>query len=571
MNLKFVRKNILFIFLFLSFLILGILVLTNYFSVKKLETGILNQYDTHRDLLLEKAALNIEKDINSKKSELNGLDKKIILDEIISNSCSDILFTTKKNILINLENYFVIDDKGKIISCTDSNYLDYLNLNIKDTNYFKEVSDSKKTIIKYIQTSSPGQLYLLTPISVKENKFNAVALLSIIEIKDLYSKYIHELISNENYYYLLDKTNSNIIMKSETLNNSLINIFKEKAFQKSEFLTINENIYVFNKKQLKVGNDIWEIGVLSSTKEIEDMFSNSNKKHLISLFFILIILGILFVILIKLFNLKENVENKLKKAEMTLENFGIKMDYEISNSKSFSENKLINGFIYFIRDDFEQAHELFVKGIIDKRIGLGFLKEEIDNFKKKYNLDKTSFIRLGTDTIQNSKYKTVIKNRIIFKIISEFLDKNKEPKIILIDHLDFIIFQNSFESVLSNLYELKEKIKMTNSILIFSLNQNAISNRNLLALEKEFIDIETEEKKLMKSISKLEHEILVFINNSNNNKLEVRYKDISKKFEITKPTTSKKIKELERKNLILTKDLGRRKVIEITQKGRKII
>ena len=63
MNLKFVRKNILFLFLFLSFLILGILVLTNYFSAKNLESDILNQYDDHRDLLLEKTALNIEKDI----------------------------------------------------------------------------------------------------------------------------------------------------------------------------------------------------------------------------------------------------------------------------------------------------------------------------------------------------------------------------------------------------------------------------------------------------------------------------------------------------------------------------
>ena len=72
-------------------------------------------------------------------------------------------------------------------------------------------------------------------------------------------------------------------------------------------------------------------------------------------------------------------------------------------------------------------------------------------------------------------------------------------------------------------------------------------------------------------LSEIEMNILEFINSSNETNRLVTYKDITKKFNITKPTTRSKIKRLHGLGLLTVEQQGRFKSLNITTVGKNII
>jgi Mn-dependent DtxR family transcriptional regulator len=69
----------------------------------------------------------------------------------------------------------------------------------------------------------------------------------------------------------------------------------------------------------------------------------------------------------------------------------------------------------------------------------------------------------------------------------------------------------------------------------------------------------------------MEIDMLYFINENNITNKLVSYKDISSKFNITKPTTRSKINGLQFKNLVSVEQRGRFKSLKITSSGRRLI
>ena len=67
------------------------------------------------------------------------------------------------------------------------------------------------------------------------------------------------------------------------------------------------------------------------------------------------------------------------------------------------------------------------------------------------------------------------------------------------------------------------------------------------------------------------HDILSFIMQRNTENRKTVFKDVSREFDITKPTTKKKLKELERLSLISIHKHGRSKTLHVTQKGRETL
>ena len=73
------------------------------------------------------------------------------------------------------------------------------------------------------------------------------------------------------------------------------------------------------------------------------------------------------------------------------------------------------------------------------------------------------------------------------------------------------------------------------------------------------------------TIDKKLFNILQFVDQQNKNKYIVSYKDVRKKFSITKVTTAKRITDLNGQGLVIIKKKGRLKTIYVTNKGKRLL
>ena len=135
------------------------------------------------------------------------------------------------------------------------------------------------------------------------------------------------------------------------------------------------------------------------------------------------------------------------------------------------------------------------------------------------------------------------------------------------------IIQSSNEQY--KIYSFGQKIKdlalEKESIIILSINPNVIDEKKLAALESQAIDIFGKYLKSKVELEEKEMEILKYINEQNIQNKLISFKDITKQFNITKPTTRAKIGKLLALNLVLVEKKGRSKALKITSAGRRII
>jgi two-component system cell cycle response regulator len=69
-------------------------------------------------------------------------------------------------------------------------------------------------------------------------------------------------------------------------------------------------------------------------------------------------------------------------------------------------------------------------------------------------------------------------------VVEEFIDKNEQP-VILLDGMEYLISNNSFNPVLRFIRRLIDKISETNTILIIGVSPKAINEQELKLLERE--------------------------------------------------------------------------------------
>src|SRR3990167_2249847 len=111
-------------------------------------------------------------------------------------------------------------------------------------------------------------------------------------------------------------------------------------------------------------------------------------------------------LLISLYKSKEEVQLKLEKANVTLEKLGINIEVEkeIFNQ---SDINLESRKAYLIKEDDENnAHELFIGTLNRGFAGLGIVREDPREIKKRYNLQKTSFIWLTNNKLSGIPSET---------------------------------------------------------------------------------------------------------------------------------------------------------------------
>ena len=188
--------------------------------------------------------------------------------------------------------------------------------------------------------------------------------------------------------------------------------------------------------------------------------------------------------------------------------------------------------------------------------------------KKRYNLQKTSFIWLTEEEVDGIPTETAID--ALFDLIKEFVKKSKKS-VILIDRMDYVFTQNKYADVVKKVHALKDLAASNECVIIMGLNADLIDTKNLKALEADAIDLFGKHLKDKVSLPEMEMNMLVYINERNTQNKMASYKDITTEFKITKPTTRSKIRNLQGLGLVTVEQKGRFKSLKITSSGRRII
>lgn len=153
---------------------------------------------------------------------------------------------------------------------------------------------------------------------------------------------------------------------------------------------------------------------------------------------------------------------------------------------------------------------------------------------------------------------------MIYGRISDFMSRNT---VILLDRLDYLIVQNGFNEVLKFLHKINETAYLSKTIVLVVVDPDTLSNREMSLLENEINKLEHKVKiKLEKEL----HDILKFIKDRTSSGQMVVHSDITNYFNISRPTTVKRLKELKIRGFLIDHKMGKFKSLELTNKGNEL-
>lgn len=564
--MNFSKDNKFILIFLLSSLVVMLVIGMNIHSFSKIESTLNEQVNKNIQIKTEFISKQIEHHIMQVREGLITLSqfpilKSLNIDDYENNQNS--VHVVHANVDSKTTILYRTNVNGSIIDISKPQFQDLINLNIKDKKYFQIPKNTNQPHVTSLKQNSVDQIIvsvplyetnLYTPYPDYNNKFRGV-LIGAIDIDLLYNLYIHPNIDESNDLILITDENGEIILQKG------INI------KNSQNILNNDDNYSVSYSQIIIGNEIWNLKLISS-KNIFSNIKSVKNRHLFNLAFISLILVTFLVYTGFMYKSREDTRDKLNKANITLEKLGIGIDEEES-AFNVSDIKLDDKKIYLLKDDDENtATELFLSKLNDKYSGLGIIREDIDNFKKQYNLEKTSFIWLSEN--KSKKYHSEFDFNKIYLLIEEFVKKSKKS-VILIDKLDYILTKNEFNNVLERIYDLKDLLLHNQSTIILSLNSSVLSSNKLELIEKETSDIYGKDLTKKINLTNSEKKCLELINFANINSNMITYKDISAELNITKPTTRTKIDKLQRLNLITIDKVGRYKTLKITSRGRKLL
>lgn len=582
MRSKLVKGNRVLVIILVSLIIVSTVILTNLLTFSNLETAIVDQLKEKQSIQTEYAANQIENHIRQVKEELTTLSKFPIMDSLDINECSGDMKIVDQSIEGKISSLLRVDKDGNVVECSSPEYSNYIDLNIKNKDYFKIPKETQEPFIAGLVRQGTSQQIVVsaplfetteyTPYPNIAGKFEGV-LLSIIELNSLYHLYLLPVVAQDRSYFLLVNLESeDTILKSTNI--------EEYSELKNYFATIMDSnlgsIADFNghgktiitSSHLLVGAETWRLIVLTPLKNVGTEVTAVRKRHLFSLGLIITVTIGVFLFMISLYKSKEEIQDQLIKANITLEKFGINIEVE-KDKYSQTDISLEPSKLYLIKEDEENhAFELFISSLNRGYAGLGIVRDDPRELKKKYNLTKTSFIWLSKIEVENIATETNVEN--LFKLISEFVKKS-EKSVILIDRLDYIIAENNFDEVLKKIFALKDLAHGHDSIIILSINPDLLEENKLKSIEAETIDLYGKHLRRKVELSDMEMEILNYVNSKNVISKMVSFSHITAKFNITKPTTRVKIKKLQGLGLLSVQQRGRYKSLKITSAGRRII
>ena len=572
------KSNKLLIMILVSLVIIGGVTFANFLSFSNIEKIIINQLKENQRIETEHAANQIESHILQVKDELVTLSKFPAMDSLDINRCSGDMRIIHEKIEGKIDSLLRVDSNGNVVECSSPAFSDYLGMNIKNKHYFTEPKETSEPHIDVIRQGMDPQIIVSTPLFETTEytpypnfvgEFNGV-LMSIVELSNLYNLYLHPVLDSErNLFLLIDINTEDTLVKTSNLHDysEIKDYLPAKDIDTvTDFNDLGETI--ITSSDVILGSESWKLIIFTPLSNVGNEIKSVQRRHMFSLGLVTVVIIVVFFFIIFLYKSKEEVQSKLEKTNVTLEKLGIKIEVE-KDKYNQSDISLDPKKIYLVKEDDENhAYELFINSLNKGYAGLGIVRDDPRDVKKKYNLHKTSFIWLTKSQIEDIACETNIDN--LFGLISEFVKKS-EKSIILLDRLDYILTENKLENVIKKIHSLKDLISAHNSIAILSINPELVEGSQLKAIETETIDLYGKHLRNKVELSDIEMDILQYINERNVVSKLASYKDITGNFRITKPTTRAKIAKLQNLGLLTVEQKGRFKSLKITSAGRRII
>lgn len=150
------------------------------------------------------------------------------------------------------------------------------------------------------------------------------------------------------------------------------------------------------------------------------------------------------------------------------------------------------------------------------------------------------------------------------KQIEKIIESKYDRVVVLLDRLDYFIIKHGFKKTLFFVQKLREIAYLNSLVVLISVDTDVLDGREQKLLEKETKEVE------LKSVAKLSEdlfEILRYIYNQNVLGVKPSYSDVRKKFDISKPTATKRIKRLISLGYVSELKFGNKKVLELTMRG----
>jgi len=237
----------------------------------------------------------------------------------------------------------------------------------------------------------------------------------------------------------------------------------------------------------------------------------------------------------------------------------IRKNYEEELKKRLIKFKLEDGKTYIVQ---ESAPALSIEAFIELlklgRHGLIISRTPQDEFEEQIEFSY-DFFWLA------EKVKRIDIN--IFKTIEEIVENMSKRSVILIERLDYLISKIGFKETLTFIQDLREITYLKKQILIISIDPRTLAQEKMRLLEKEGREIELS---FMVKLPEDLLEILRYIYKENNLGLKPSYSEIGKELKMSRPTVRKKMKILIANGYLIENTKGRKKIIELLEKGRRL-
>jgi hypothetical protein len=230
------------------------------------------------------------------------------------------------------------------------------------------------------------------------------------------------------------------------------------------------------------------------------------------------------------------------------------------------DNEMRDSNSYIIKDTSPDR----VFSLLNEKINAGYrclcvTRTNPEDIKNRYNVNIPIILLSNRPSSKSKDYTSISDIPGLKKRVTEFIKQNKKSAVVL-DRIDYLINMYGFSSVLKFLYSLNDEAMVNESVIMVNVNPHTLKSQELSLMEQELNELPKPNVKLIPEFADDLYEIMFFVNNNE----KISFKDVSKKFSITKTTTRKRINKLIEMGLLSVRKNGRNKILKITDVGRSI-
>ncbi len=153
------------------------------------------------------------------------------------------------------------------------------------------------------------------------------------------------------------------------------------------------------------------------------------------------------------------------------------------------------------------------------------------------------------------------------KEIEKFVEKMPMKSAILLERLDYLLFKNGLNDMISFVQHLREHAYLKGLIIILSIDPSTVGMREMRLIEKEAHEIS--HRKPVK-LPDIHLRIMRFLNRQNAIGLKPTYAVVGRELDKSKPTVRKYIRLLMAAGYVKETTTGNSKSLEITEKGERL-